>query len=212
MRQHLRKSIHRFVLRPVVRLLLRAEVQGAAGLDIQGPAIVVANHNSHADTAVLLAAFPTRRIPRVRPVAAADYFLRNRLLAWFVTTIVGIVPVDRTSRTAEDPLAGAEAALAAGEVLILYPEGSRGTPGVFGPLKTGVARLAIRHPDIPVIPVWLDGCERVMPKGSRLPHPAPTRIHVGKAQFVRPGDSCGAYLHRLRSAMVALSPGVREAP
>lgn len=210
MRRYLRKAIHRFVLRPIVRRLLRVEIRGAE-LDIAGPAIVVANHNSHVDTAVLLASFPTHRIPYVRPVAAADYFLRNRLLGWFSTQIVGIVPIDREGPSGSDPLTGADAALALGEVLILFPEGSRGRPGIFGPLKTGVARLAIRHPGVPVIPIWLDGCELAMPKGRRLPRPSTIRVFVGKDEPIRSGDSCSSYTNRLRSAMLALSPGVREA-
>lgn len=210
MLQLVRKGIHRLVLRPIVRTLWSGRIAGRRSLDVPGPAIVVANHNSHVDTAVLLAAFPTRVIPRVRPVAAADYFLRNRLLAWFSTRIVGILPIDRSGTTA-DPLAAADAALNNGEVLVIYPEGSRGEPGRFGSLKKGVARLAERHPEVPVIPVWLDGCERVLPKGGRLPRPVRTRVLVGTSVSMGPDDDQSTYMHRLRRAMLALSPAMRDA-
>jgi len=200
----LRTFIHRLVLKPLMRTALNLEVQGAEMLDRRGPAIVIANHNSHVDTAVLLAAFPTSRINRVRPVAAADYFLRNRLLRWFSTRIVGILPLNRRHTSDTDPLSGAGDSLAAGEILVMFPEGSRGQPGVLGDFKSGVARLARRYPDIPVLPVWLDGCDRVMPKGRRLPRPTPCRAAVGRPLFIRPGETSPEFLMRLRASMIGL--------
>ena len=202
MYQRARRFIHRFLLRPLLRLALRLKVVGADRLTRRGPAIVVANHNSHLDTAILMAAFPTSSIDRVRPVAAADYFLRNRLLAWFTTRIVGILPLDRHHQSDADPLQGAARALEAGTTLVMFPEGTRGEPGVFGDLKSGVARLARRHPAVPVVPVWLDGCDRAMPRGARVPRPAPCTARVGRPLFIRPEESSADFLVRLRAAML----------
>lgn len=210
MHQAARRFIHRFVLRPLVRAVLRFEGADGDRLDRPGPAIVVANHNSHVDTAVLMAAFPTESIHRVRPMAAADYFLRNRLLAWFSKTIVGIVPIHRRGAD-EDPLAAASQALGKDTVLLVFPEGTRGRPGVFGDFKTGVARLALRHPDVPVVPVWLDGCERAMPRGARLPHRVACRATVGRPLFPRPSEPVPEFLSRLRAAMLALARDVEVA-
>lgn len=198
-----RRFLHKYVLRPVVWRAFRLRVTGAGRLEREGPAIVVANHNSHIDTAVLLAAFPTRAIDRVRPVAAADYFLRNRLIAWFSTRIVGIVPIDRSGSKTGDPLAAARNRLAAGDMLILFPEGSRGEPGVMGRLRTGVGRLAMEDPSVPVIPVWLDGCDRAMPPGSRLPRRAACTARVGRPLFPRPGESVHEFTDRLGMALRA---------
>jgi 1-acyl-sn-glycerol-3-phosphate acyltransferase len=207
-----RRVVHRFLLRPFVRSVLRLDVIGGQGLDRPGPAIVVSNHNSHIDTAALMAAFRTGRIDRVRPVAAADYFLRNRLLSWFTTRIVGILPLDRTHSGGDvDPLFEASQALEAGSTLVLFPEGTRGEPGVFGELKSGVARLARRHPEVPVIPVWLHGCDRAMPKGTRFPRPVPCSATIGRPLFIRPGESTAEFLVRLRCAMVSLDTEHRVA-
>lgn len=211
MYQPVRRVVHRFLLRPALRIGLRLAVRGGEWLDRTGPAIVVANHNSHVDTAVLLAAFPTRRVDRVRPVAAADYFLRNRMLSWFSTRVVGILPLDRRGRGGPDPLLGASAALQDGSILALFPEGTRGEPGVFGELKSGVARLARLHPTVPVIPVWLDGCDCSMPKGIRVPRPRPCSATVGRPLFIRPGETTAEFLERLRSAMIGMSGTGREA-
>lgn len=202
MYQRVRRSIHRLLLRPLLRAFVRLDVVGGGELARSRAAIVVANHNSHLDTAILMAAFPTSCIDRVRPLAAADYFLKNRLLAWFTTRIVGILPLDRHQRSEADPLQGAARALEAGSILVMFPEGTRGEPGVFGHLKGGVARLARRHPEVPVIPVWLDGCERAMPKGARLPRPVACTARVGRPLFIRPGESSAQFLVRLRAAML----------
>jgi 1-acyl-sn-glycerol-3-phosphate acyltransferase len=184
--------------------MVRLRVTGSDALDRPGPAVIVANHNSHIDTAVLLAAVPTSRIDGVRPVAAADYFLRNPLLAWFTTRIVGILPLDRHSRDGTDPLLGASRALAAGTTLVMFPEGTRGEPGVFGALKSGIARLARLHPEVPVIPVWLDGCDRALPKGGRMLRAVACTATVGRPLFIRPGEPTAEFLVRLRGAMVDL--------
>lgn len=66
---------------------------GRERLPKAGPAILIANHNSHLDTLVLGALLPFRALPLLSPVASDRYFLRNRCLAWFATHVVGILPV-----------------------------------------------------------------------------------------------------------------------
>ncbi len=110
---------------PVVMVLIGIHVRHRERLPRHGPAIVAANHNSHLDTLTLLSLFPLSIVPRVRPVAAADYFLSNRLLAWISTRLIGIVPIARKVRKT-DPLLGCHEALLRGEILIVFPEGSRG--------------------------------------------------------------------------------------
>ena len=93
------------LVKPLVFLLLGVNLRRTELLPQTGPAIIVANHNSHLDTMVLMALYPLKMIRRLRPVAAMDYFMRNPLLAWFATRIIGIIPLQRTVRRV--PVSGA---------------------------------------------------------------------------------------------------------
>ena len=68
---------------------------------------MVANHNSHLDVFVLMSLFPGALLSRLRPVAAADYFLRHRLLSWFARRVLAILPIDATAGRA-DGIPGAD--------------------------------------------------------------------------------------------------------
>ncbi|WP_159875853.1 MULTISPECIES: lysophospholipid acyltransferase family protein [Aquitalea] len=168
--------------RPVVRLWLGMTVRHQERLPTAGPAIVIANHNSHLDILALYSLFPLGLIPRVRPAAAADYFLKNRWMAWFATNVVGIIPVVRGGVGAgRDPLAGCRQALEAGEILVLFPEGTRGEPEALSEIKSGIWYLLRDFPDIPVAPVYLHGLGRAMGRGQWLPVPFFVDVAIGRS-------------------------------
>jgi 1-acyl-sn-glycerol-3-phosphate acyltransferase len=167
-------------VRFVILFVLGLNVRHRERLPAEGPAILVANHNSHLDTMVLITLLPPRLLPKIRPVAAMDYFLKNRLLAWFALNIISILPLKRgRPKRGENPFAGIDAALDRGEILILFPEGSRGRPEQLAARKRGIARIAKNHPDVPVIPVFLHGLGKALPRGEALLVPFFCDVFVG---------------------------------
>ncbi|PVZ83322.1 1-acyl-sn-glycerol-3-phosphate acyltransferase [Serratia sp. S1B] len=170
---------------PVIWLWLGLRVKHSERLPKQGPAIIVANHNSHMDVFTLLSLFSIHQQHYVHPVAAADYFLRNRWLAWFTLNILNIIPVSRQGGET-NPLALCEQALRDNKILILFPEGTRGEPGKLAPLKSGLWHLSQNLPDVPIIPIWLKGTEQVMAKSNRIPLPLFIDVNVGDPLYFHP--------------------------
>jgi 1-acyl-sn-glycerol-3-phosphate acyltransferase len=141
-----------------------------------GGCVVVANHSSHADTAVLLAALP----PAARPVfgAAADYWFDVRARRFVATSLAGILPIRRSGDgNYAALLAAAGPALKAGRAVVIYPEGTRSTDGTIGEFRSGAIRLA-RDCGVPIVPVAIAGTADVLPKDGRY-SPAPMHVHIG---------------------------------
>lgn len=197
------------LVRPVVLVVLGLNVRHRERLPLAGPAIIAANHNSHLDTLVLMSLLPRAALLRTRPVAAADYFLTNRYLAVFTTAVLGILPIDRSAGAATpggappgDILAGCEAALRRGDILLIFPEGTRGEPEAPQRLKSGVARLLARVPDARVVPVFTHGLGKTLPRGAWLPVPFTCDVFVGEP-LTWAGDRL-AFMAALRAALDGL--------
>ena len=202
MQRFLQLSFFILVVRPVLLIVPAMNVRGRENLPKKGPAILVANHNSHLDTLTLMALFPLRDLHLLRPAAAADYFLANKYLSWFASTIINIIPLARGG-VKKNPLADLEAALDRDEILILFPEGSRGEPEQRAEFKRGVAFLAKARPEVPVHPVYMHGLGKALPKGSFFLVPFNCDVMAGEA-LSWTGDAA-SFMEGLEARMNALA-------
>jgi len=170
------------IVKPVVLVVLGLNVVRRGHLPRRGPAVIAANHNSHLDALVLMSLYPLAQVHRVRPVAAADYFLVGGLRAWFSLNVIGIIPLERGGRKNKQELfADCDAALDRGDILIVFPEGSRGEPEELGQIKHGLHRLVSDRDDTAITPVVMHGLGRALPRGEALLVPFNCDVIVGEA-------------------------------
>jgi 1-acyl-sn-glycerol-3-phosphate acyltransferase len=166
---------------------------------VPGGCIVVANHSSHADTAVLLAALPSSAQPVFG--AAADYWFAVPVRRVVATSLIGVLPVQRSGEGGYAALLDAvRPALAAGRTVVIYPEGTRSTDGNIGEFRSGALRLA-RECGVPIVPVAVLGTADVLPKGGKF-SPAPMQVRIGE-----PVDPELVSAPQLREQVVALREG-----
>jgi 1-acyl-sn-glycerol-3-phosphate acyltransferase len=131
--------------------------------------ILIANHNSHMDTMAIMSAIPSRYIHKVHPIAARDFFggsLFKKILMRYLVNAT-LIKRDRDDPN-NDPIDSMDKMLKKSRSLILFPEGSRGTPGVMTKFKKGLGYLIQRNPEINVIPVYLDNVYKTLPRGKNL--------------------------------------------
>jgi len=168
--------------------------------------IYFANHSSHLDTLALWAALPPLLRRRTRPVAARDYWGKGGLRGFIAEHGFRAVYIERDRERREgDPLEPLCEALAAGDSLILFPEGTRSPDPLPQPFKAGLYHLAQRHPQAELVAVYLDTLHRAMPKGSLLPVPLTCMVRFGRALRLAEGEDKESFLQRAHAAVVELA-------
>lgn len=191
-----------------VRLLTGAQAFWRGGRPNAAQRIFFANHASHGDFVLLWASLPPWLRRRTRPVAGADYWNRSALRHFIGGRVFRAVLIDRERKEGSpDPVEQMVAALAGGDSLILFPEGTRNTTdAVLLPFKSGLFHLANRYPKAELVPVWINNLARVMPKGQLIPIPLLCTVTFGAALPRIDGEDKAAFLERARAAMLELRP------
>lgn len=199
----LRYLFYLLIVKPLVLVVLGINARGREHLPQHGPAVVVANHNSHLDALALVSLFPQSMIIDVRPVAAADYFCKNRWLKWLAVNVAGIIPIDRNSQTSSrEVLAPIYQALDNNKILIFFPEGTRGEPESLGKMKNGIASIIAERPHVPVVPVFFYGLGKALPKGEVILVPFFIDAFIG--QPLRWPGNRQEFMANLKNSMAVL--------
>jgi 1-acyl-sn-glycerol-3-phosphate acyltransferase len=192
------------IVRAVILVALGLAVRHRERLPKDGPAVLAGNHNSNLDALAIMSLMPLRLLPKLRPVAAMDYFLTGGFRSWFATNIIGIIPVKRGSgKEGGNPLQLAEEALDRGEILVIFPEGTRGEPETFKEFKKGIGHMAHAKPKVPVIPVFMHGLGKALPRGSLVLVPFNVVVSVGEPLYGT--DTYSEFVSRLQKAMTDLA-------
>ncbi len=205
------------LLRPELIPYARFDIAGVSNIPATGPAIVVGNHRSYFDPLAMAVALAKRGRP-VRFLGKKEVF--DAPIVGQMAKAMGGIRVERGTGS-DEPLAAAAAALAAGELVALMPEGTipRG-PAFFDPVlrgRWGAAKLAAMT-GAPVIPIGLWGTEKVWPRSERLPnllaigHPPRIRIKVGEAVAALKGVSPDADTKKIMKAITKLLPAEARKP
>jgi 1-acyl-sn-glycerol-3-phosphate acyltransferase len=176
----------------VNRYCTSLSVSGAEHFEsIDGPCIIVANHQSHMDTLVLFSALPERIKRDVYFGAAADrWFVKGKkklvLQPWYQSLVLGNFPIRRGGGSAA--LDYARWLLRQGRHVGIFPEGTRATSEALGQFRAGVALLALEC-GVPVVPVYLSGLKEMRPKGQREVTPGPAAAEILEPLRFAPGTS-----------------------
>jgi 1-acyl-sn-glycerol-3-phosphate acyltransferase len=198
------------LLGPAVRWLcapLRVEgAEHARGL--VGPTLLVANHASHLDAPLVLAALPGEVRARLAVAAAEDRFFRDPLVGLAVSLGLGAFPFPR-GRGCAAGLLRARRLLEAGWHVLLFPEGTRSRDGRPGPFRSGAAHLA-RTAGVPVLPIGIVGAHALMPPGAAAPRRGPVRVRFGEPYLPAPDQEVGATTAQLEARVAALISPERD--
>lgn len=213
----IRNASQRTWILPLAGWFLRRRVEGLQLLDgLKGPVIFAANHQSHMDTPAILLSLPAQWRRRIAVTMAREFFdahfapanygVGKRIIVGALYQLAALffhgVPLAQSGAGASNTLRYLGELASGGWSIILYPEGHRTERGEIKPFQHGVAMMATRL-KLPVVPVRLEGLDRVLHQHWHWPRHGEVRIAFG-APLTLEGDDYAALAQRVESAVRAL--------
>jgi long-chain acyl-CoA synthetase len=212
-----RASLPTWIL-PLARVFAWIKVDGREHLTrTSGPVIFAANHQSHMDTPVILAALPGRIRYRVATAMAKEFFkphffpdqysriswFTNSLNYWLAALFFNAFPLPQREAGARQTLRYVGDLLAHAYSVLIFPEGKRSDTGEIGRFLPGIGMMASRL-DVPVIPVRIVGLDNVLHHTWRMARPGRVRVIFG-APMRLTGDNYAALARQVEDAVRALA-------
>ena len=189
-------------LLPLTRVFAWITVEGLQNLrDVKGPVIFAANHQSHMDGPVILAALPGKLRRRVAIAMAKEFFKAHffpegysrgkrfiRSLEYYLSAAVfNTFPLPQREAGARQTLRYVGELISSGLSLLIFPEGKRTDHGEIAPFRPGVGMMASRL-NVPVIPVRLEGIDRVLHQTWKMAKPGPVKVIFGAPMHLSGDD------------------------
>ena len=208
-----RASLPTWIL-PLSKLFVSLEVRGLEHLaTLRGPVIFAANHQSHLDTPMILQALPPRWRYRLAPAMAKEFFkahfypdqfgasarLANSLNYYLASSFFNAFPLPQRETGTRQTLRYIGDLMGEGYSLLIFPEGRRTEKGEINPFQPGVGMIASRL-DVPVVPVRLEGLDRILHHSWKFPKRGNARVVFGKPMLLK-GNDYAALAARVEEAV-----------
>ena len=199
---------------PLARAFAWARIEGRSHVvNLEGPVVFASNHQSHMDVPIILAALPGARRARVAPAMAKEFFkahffpkdhtwrqrLTNTVNYWLAAFFFNAFPLPQREAGTRQTLRYIGELTGSGWSVLIFPEGVRADTGDMKAFRGGIGMIASRL-DIPVVPVKLEGVDRVLHPRSRMARPGRIRIAFGAPMRLR-GDDYAALAQQVEDAV-----------
>ena len=188
-----RTSLPTWIL-PLTRIFARTRVTGREHLaKIDAPVLFAANHQSHMDVPVILMALPRHLRYRVAPAMAKEFFaahffptehtrgewFTNSLNYYLAALFFNAFPLPQREAGARETLRYMGKVIESGFSILIFPEGERTESGAIGHFRPGIGMIASRL-GIPVVPIRIEGLDKVLPPSWRMARPGKVRVAFGR--------------------------------
>jgi long-chain acyl-CoA synthetase len=208
-----RASLPTWIL-PLARVFVTVKVEGLEHLrNTAGPVIFAANHQSHFDTPAILIALPAEWRYRVAPAMAKEFFkahfypeqfgtrayLANSLNYYLASMFFNAFPLPQREAGTRQTLRYIGELVGEGFSILIYPEGRRTQAGEIARFQPGAAMIAARL-EVPVIPVKLEGLDRILHQKWKFPARGTARVAFG-APISLKGNDYASLAERIETAV-----------
>ena len=202
---------------PIARIFAWIRVSGLEHLrGLEGPVVFASNHQSHIDVPVILAALPGRWRARAAPAMAKEFFaahffpegrsrrdrFKARLLYYLASFYFNGFPIPQREAGTRQTLRYMGELIGEGWSIVIFPEGMRADTGDMKPFRGGIGMIGSRL-DVPVVPVRLEGADRVLHPTWKMAVPGVVRVAFG-APLRLSGEDYAALATRVEEAVRAL--------